>query len=85
MQPVWIVTEIGFDEHDGGWLIVWGININHDKPSYGETERYFKWRVRELNERYDIGLAKLHDSAPFARLQGAFGLPAQYKHGRIAQ
>lgn len=74
MKRDWIITRISRNwlDKDGKFpLRVTGVNLNHaDSSRYGETERYFIWRVSDvMDERYDIGHAVIDDDVPLVLLQ----------------
>ncbi len=69
----WIVTRISVNRVSNNKefpLQIEGINLNNSGRSYGETERYFTWRVTDVfDERYDIGKAVIDDDVPLMYLQ----------------
>ncbi len=68
----WIITQISVNRITGNKfpLQVRGINLNNSGASYGETERYFTWRVTDVfDERYDIGQAVIDEDVPLMYLQ----------------
>ena len=70
----WIVTriELNLDSRSAKQfpLMVRGVNLNHDNNRYGETERYFSWRLANVyDESFDTGNAFIADDVPLCLMQ----------------
>jgi hypothetical protein len=70
----WIITRIAknLDTRSAKEfpLRIEGVNLNASALMYGDTNRYFEWRVRDVyDSRYDIGKAVIADDVPLVLMQ----------------